>query len=138
VSSFRKEPRRLIKAEIAFDGPEIAVLGSAHLLDQPINLTNCPSLLLVVIIVLYDCTDMKLRIIQLSAENAIAGSSASPWSVFSLGQFARSYILVFRVAVPVISFCLRSVTRPLTTASLGSSERIIERPDDAYLCSSCV
>ena len=65
-------------------GYEIAVLGSAHLPDQPINLTDSPSLLLVVIIVLYDCTDMKLRVVQLSAKNAIAGSSASSWSVFSL------------------------------------------------------
>jgi hypothetical protein len=120
------------------NGPEIAVLGSAHLPDQPINLINCPSLLRVIIIILYDCTDMKLRIVQLSAENAIAGSSAWPWSVFSLDDVARSYILVFRVAVPVISFCLLSVTRPLTTASLGSSERIIERPDDEYFCSNCV
>jgi hypothetical protein len=116
----------------------VIVLGYSHLPDQPINLTHCPSLRLVVIIVLYDCPDMKLRIIQLSAKNTIAGSSAAPWSVFILDQFARSYILVFRVAVPVISFCLLSVTRPLTTASLGSSERMIERPDDAYFCSSCV
>ena len=57
-------------------------------------------------------TDMLLRITRLSAEDTVACSSSKICKQDAKGGELDTYILTGRADFPVVSFFLRSVTRP--------------------------
>jgi hypothetical protein len=105
--------------------------GCYYNLDQPFKLVFSPFDFLVIRVEFDFRTDMPGRIISLSAEDTIACSSSEIYVSLIYKGLLDTDILTSRADFPVVSFFLRSVTRPrykVSQATVGRIATYHERP----------